>query len=207
MQNHRLLVFFGSLMAVIYGFSGAPALAVTPIAITATDVTMPSHGNGSSQYTITGIPDAGTVTISCLFTGTVTKALIPNCTYGLAFTAIPVTAGQTLTGTVNFYAFGHLPAGLHRAPRSSGHLPAAALALAGGLMLGFGFRRKSRRWLTVAVLALGTLAGVSGINGCGDNGFSMTPGTYQYTIIADYADSVNPTHGAILDAPINVTVP
>jgi hypothetical protein len=194
MQNHRLLVFFGLFLAVICGFSGASALAATPLAITATNVTMPSSGNGTSLYMITGIPAAGTVTISCLFTGTPTKANIPNCTYNTSFTAIPVTAGQTLTGTVNFYAFGHLPA--------------AGMALVGGLMLGFGFRRKLWRWLAVAVLALGTIAGVIGLNGCGGKGtiYLPTPGTYQYTIYANYVDSVNPIGSAILQANVNVTV-
>jgi hypothetical protein len=195
MQSRRLLVLVGSFFAVSYGFSGVCAEAATPFAITATDVTMPSSVTGISNYTITGIPDAGTVTISCLFTGTPTTANIPNCTYNTSFTAIPVTAGQTLTGTVNFYAFGHLPA--------------AGMALAGGLMLGFGFRRKLWRWLAVAVLALGTIAGVIGLNGCGGKGtiYLPTPGTYQYTIYANYVDSVNPIGSAILQANVNVTVP
>jgi hypothetical protein len=193
MQNHRLLVFFGLFLAVICGFSGASALAATPLAITATNVTMPSSGNGTSLYMITGIPAAGTVTISCLFTGTPTKANIPNCTYNTSFTAIPVTAGQTLTGTVIFYPFGHLPA--------------PALILPGALLLGFAFRRRARRWFTVAVLALGTLAGVSGINGCGgDSWMRPTPGTYQYTIVASYQDTANPIGSAILEANVNVTV-
>ena len=195
MQSRRMLVLVGSFLAVSCGFSGVSAEVATPFAITATDVTMPSSGTGISHYTITGIPDAGTVTISCLFTGTPSKANIPNCTYNTSFTSIPVTASQTLTGTVNFYAFGQLPA--------------AGLALVGGLMLGFGFRRKLWRWLAVAVLALGTLAGVSGSNGCGGKDSSMmpTPGTYQYTIYANYIDSVNPIGSAILQANVNVTVP
>jgi len=196
MRNHLPLFFFGLFLTVICGFSGVSALAATPFAITATNVTMPSSGNGTSQYTITGIPAAGTVTISCLFTGTPTNANIPNCTYNTSFVAIPVTAGQTLTGTVDFYPFGHLPA--------------AALALAGWIVLGFGFRRRARRWLAVAVLALGTLVGVSGINGCGGKGFPMTPtptpGTYQYTIIASYQDSANLIGSVILEANVNVTV-
>ena len=195
MRHPRLIVLFGLLLAVICGFSGAPALAVTPFALTATDVTMPSSGTGISHYTITSIPDAGTVTISCLYTGPVSKANIPSCTYNLSFTPIPVTAGQTLTGTVNFYGFGQLPA--------------AGFMLLGGLMLGLGFRRKLWRWLAVAVLALGTLACVSGMNGCGGKGTIMmpTPGTYQYTIYATYVDSVNPTQGTILSTNVNVTVP
>jgi hypothetical protein len=182
------------------------ALANAPISITATNVTMPSSGNGQSQYTVTGIPTAGTVSVDCLFSGAISNAKIPNCTYG-PLVATPVTAGQTLTGTIQFYPFGvATPVGLHRAPRRSGHLPAGGVALAGVLMLGF--RRKAWRWLAVAMLAVGSLAGMSGISGCGGLGFSnaMTPGTYQYTIVAAYNSSTPTILGSIADANVEVTV-
>ena len=61
--------------------------------MTATNVTMPSSGDGASQYTVTGIPASGTVTISCLFTGTITTARIPECAAG-PIASTQVTAGQ-----------------------------------------------------------------------------------------------------------------
>jgi hypothetical protein len=207
MQSSRFATLFSLLLAVVCAPSGARALSVTPFSITATSVTMPSSGNGQSQYTVTGIPTAGTVSVDCLFTGTISTAKIPNCTYG-PLVAIPVTAGQTLTGSIQFYPFGAaVPLGLHRAPRHSGPLPAASLALADVLMLGFGFRRKAWRWLAVALLAVGTLAGMSGISGCGGLSESMTPGTYQYTIVATYNSSTPAILGALSSTNVEVTVP
>ncbi|MGA3080620.1 MAG: hypothetical protein ABSD44_04470 [Terracidiphilus sp.] len=205
MQSPRLASVFSSLLAVCCALSGIRALASTGIAITATNVTMPSSGNGTSAYTITGIPGAGTVSIGCLYSGTISEARIPNCTYG-PLDSIPVTAGQTLTGTVQFYPFGAaVPVKLHKAPRPN-VLPAGGLALAGALMVGFGMRRKAWHWLAVAALAMGTLAGMSGISGCGGLSKSMTPGTYQYTIVATYQDTGAPILGAILNANVEVTV-
>jgi hypothetical protein len=207
MQRHRLLILFGSLVALIGGLPVARALASTPFAITATNVTMPSSGNGVSNYTITGIPAPGTVTIGCLFSGTITTARIPTCTYG-PITSIPVTADQALTGTIEFYPFGvAVPVELHRTPRRSGHLPAAGGALAGALMLGFGARRRRWRWLALAVFALGALGTAGGMIGCGGVSTSMTPGTYQYTITASYEASGTAPLGRILSTNIEVTVP
>jgi hypothetical protein len=206
MQSRFLLVFLGSLLAVSCLPSNARALmAPPPIAITASNLTMPSSGNGTSQYTITNIPAAGTVTIGCLYTGVPTTAKIPECTYPTPL--VSVTAGQTLTGTIDFYPFGaSVPMGLHKTQHGSGRLSAAGLAMAGALMLGFGFQRRTQRWLAMVLLAAGALAGLAGISACGGVSNAMTPGTYQYTITGTYADTVNPTQGAILDAPISVTV-
>jgi hypothetical protein len=204
MQN-RLLVLFGSLLAVSCGFSGAPALAVTPFAITATNVTMPSSGLGVSQYTVSGIPAAGTLTISCAYSGPATVAKIPTCTYG-PILALPVPSGSQM-GNVYFYPYGAVvPMGMHRMPHRSGHLPAPALALVGALLLGFGFRRRARRWLTLVLLAAGTLAGVEGISGC-ISGNPMTPGTYQYTITATWESSGPAILGEQTTTTISVTVP
>jgi hypothetical protein len=90
-------------------------------------------------------------------------------------------------------------------PLPLGHLPAADLALAGALMLGFGLRRRASRWLTLLLLAAGAMAGTVGISGC-TAGNPMTSGTYQYTITAAYN---NPLNNVITTttANINVTVP
>ncbi|MGB9409155.1 MAG: hypothetical protein WCA89_16600, partial [Terracidiphilus sp.] len=129
MQSRRLLVLFGSLLAVSFGFSGAPALAVTPpFAITATNVTMPMTGNGSSQYTVTSIPMTGTLGITCQYTGPMTVAKMPLCPMTPPV-ANQVTAGQTFTGSITFYPYGApVPAGLHRMPRRSGYLSATGLS-------------------------------------------------------------------------------
>jgi hypothetical protein len=210
MQKSRLFVSLGSLVAVICGLSGARALASTPYAITATNVTMPSSGYGSSQFTVTGIPGAGTVTIGCLYTGPITAAKIPEYCGTVGAPGIPVQAGETtFSGTILFIPYGQMPppglGKLRSAPLPSGHLPAAGLVLAGVLLLGFGLRRRARGWLALAVLAAGTLAGVGGISGC-IIGNAMTPGTYQYTISAGFQPS-NTNVITTATANINVTVP
>ncbi|MGA3371435.1 MAG: hypothetical protein ABSC48_06695 [Terracidiphilus sp.] len=207
MQRYRLPFLLGLLLTAICVPSGAYALGTSPVSITATSVTMPSSGNGESHYTVIGIPASGTVMVDCLFTGTITTARIPNCTYG-PINSTPVTAGQILTGTIEFYPFGAAaPVGLHKTPRHSGHLPAAGLALAGVLMLGFGVRRGRRRWFALVLFAAGALAGLGGISGCGGPSTSMTPGTYQYTITASYEDTGSPALSAIVSTTVEVTVP
>lgn len=214
MQQHPLL--FISCGVLICGLSGAPALAGAPLALTATSITMPSSGNGSSEFTLSGIPGNGTVVIGCVYSGpisTLSTDKIPFCVSGASGAAvpvqeIPVTAGETLTGTVTFYPFGTvIPLAMNRAPSRSGPLPAAGLALAGALMLGFGLRRGRRRWLALAVIAVGALAGVSAISGCGGLSNAMTPGSYQYTITAAYQDTGTPVLSAILNTNVEVTVP
>ena len=95
---------------------------------------------------------------------------------------------------------------LRGAPLPSGHLPAAGLALSGALLFGFGLRRRARRWLTLLLLAAGTLAGVGGISACVIVNV-MTSGTYQYTISADYAPSLQTPLSALVTTNIEVTVP
>ncbi|MGA2170188.1 MAG: hypothetical protein ABSG62_18475 [Terracidiphilus sp.] len=210
-MQRRCLVFLLALILIFsFGFSGARALASTPFAIAATNVAMPSSGNGSSQYTITGVPAAGTVIVTCVPTGPISEAKIPNCEL-LAPPPISVEAGQTLTGTVTFYPItGAVPgsAGLRRAPRRSGRLPAAGLALAGALMFGFSFRRRVWRWLALGVFAVGAVAGLAGISGCGGNGSfnGMTPGTYPYSISAEFEETGSNVIQTV-GTTINVTVP
>jgi hypothetical protein len=212
MQRYRLFIFLGLLAAVICGLSGARALASSGLAMTASNVTMPSSGHGVSNFTISGFPGDGTVIIGCVYAGTNYEIKIPYCLSGASSAAvpvvrIPVTAGQTLTGTINFYPFGAVdpfPVKFHKAPGAN-HLPAAGLALAGALMLGFGLRRKAQRWFAMALFAVGALAAASGISGCGGN--SMTPGTYPYTITAAYQDTSNALLDSILNVNVEVTVP
>jgi hypothetical protein len=206
MQSRRLLVLVGSLLVVSFELSGASAQTSTPFAITATDVTMPSSGIGVSQYTVTGIPAAGTLAISCAYSGPVTVAKLPLCpmTPPVVYT---VTAGETLTGQIDFYPYGSpIPVGLHRMPSRSSHLPAASLAFAGALIFGFGLRSRARRWLALILLATGMLAGLAGISGC-IPGNPMTPGTYQYTISADWTASSPAILSAQTTTNISVTVP
>jgi hypothetical protein len=102
---------------------------------------------------------------------------------------VPVQAGETtLSGIVYFVPNGEtIPSigELRNIPSSSGHLPATGMALAGALMLGFGFRRRARRWLVLAALAMLALAGAVGISACG--AYVTAPDAYSYTISATFA--------------------
>jgi hypothetical protein len=64
------------------------------------------------------------------------------------------------------------------------------MALAGALMLGFGFRRRPRRALFLSVFAIGTLLAATAITACGGTiTTGMTPGTYPYTISAGFTET------------------
>lgn len=202
MQVCRLLVLCALGLAGSCASIGAGAVAVTPFAIKATDVTMPSvtpvqkDGGatmihlGSSEVTVTGIPDDGLLTIECWYSGPSTKAKIPRQCGPTGRLGRRVTAGQTAYGYVNFvpYDQGVVPglSQLQRAPAASGDPAATVLALAGALMLGFGFRRKTLRCFVLTVIAVSALAGALQASIGGRKGTPMAPGTYQYTISANF---------------------
>lgn len=205
MERRRLAALFTLLLVLVCGLSGAYALAGTPdFAISASNVTMPASGNGYSKFTVTNIPITGTMNIATSFAGTNPDAKIPTCG-NFPPVLYPATAGVSLTGTIACYPYGAgLPASLHSRPHRSGYLPAAGLALAGALMIGF--RRRARRRLALMVLAVGALAGMAGISACGGNPNAMTPGTYQLTISAYNEGTVTPL-GVVATTTISVTVP
>jgi hypothetical protein len=198
------------LLAAGCALCGAPLLAATPFAITATNVTMASSGEvttsssgdtsiamGASQFTVTGLQGSGSVTISCQYSGAVTTAKIPQECGITGPGTLPVPTGETtLSGTVYFVPYGQVVPSLAEvgnAPRLFSPLPATGLVLAGALMLGFGLRRRAQRWLAQVVIAVGALTAAVGFSGCSLGQISMTPGTYQYTISATYgADPVTP---------------
>jgi hypothetical protein len=72
------------------------------------------------------------------------------------------------------------------------------------LLLGLGFRRRAARWLTLTLLAAGTLAGLAGITSCGGNSSNsvVTPGTYVYTFTARDMNT-----NVAMTTSVNVTVP
>lgn len=205
MQLRDLPFSFRIALVVCLGFIGASAsaLGAPEFAISATNVTMPVSGNGSTQYTVTGIPITGTLTVSCRYSGPPTEANLPTCTYGPVHAPEPVNAGQTVTGTILFYPYGAaIPAD---SPRT-GHGPSTALALAGALLLGLGFRRRWRGWLVLIALAMGSLVSVLELSACTGAMNSMTAGSYQYTIAAGNAGSLN-NLAAEASTNITVTVP
>jgi hypothetical protein len=203
-RRNRVALLFLSLLTAGCALCGAPALAATPLSITAANLTMPAYDPptisggvtsihlGSSQFTVTGIPAEGTLTVTCQYSGPVTPAIMPQQCGVVGPGLASLQAGETTAGgTVYFVPYGDGPvpslAHLRTVPRPSSRLPATALALAGALMLGFGFRRRTRRALSLALLAACALAGAPGISACGaGNSNTMTPGTYPYTLSAAF---------------------
>ncbi|MGA2886661.1 MAG: hypothetical protein ABSE51_01315 [Terracidiphilus sp.] len=220
MQSYRLFFFASTLLAVSRALFSVPALAATPFAITATNVSMASTGEvttgaggvtsialGSSQFIVTGIPAAGTVTISCQYSGSVTMAKIPTFCGTVGAPGIPVQAGETtFTGAVEFVPCGlTIPSlgKLRGVPHPSSHLPATGLVLAGALMLGFGIQRRAPRWLALSLFSVGALASLTAISACGGSGNGMTPGTYQYMISAGFNETGT---AAIQSASTNINL-
>jgi hypothetical protein len=216
MHIQRLLVVLGPLLTFGFVYSGSLALAATPaFTIAATNVIMSSstsNGTGTSTFKLSSINGyTGSVLVDCNPPTPPGGVKTPYCTYGASGIApvpaqqpITLTANEAVTGTVTFYnapvpCSNPCPVSLLR---RGGHGPAPGLALAGVLLLGLGFRRRRARWLTLMLLAAGTMAGLAGISACGGNNNAVTPGTYAYTIVAtDLNTSVSVT------TSVNVTAP
>jgi hypothetical protein len=120
-----------------------------------------------------------------------------------------LTANQVATGTISFVdslpPCNPCPVSLpNRGGRKFEQRLAPGLALAGALLLGFGFRRRAARRLVLTLLAIGALAGLAGISACGGNKSVVTPGTYVYTITAAALDTNTRLSGT---TSVNVTVP
>ncbi len=180
------------------------AYAAPAYAITATNVTMPMSGSAPTQYTVTAIPMNGTLLVSCQYAGMGTHLKIPDCNYGPPFAPTPVTAGQTVKGTISFHPYGAaVPAGLRRTRAA----PWTGLTLAGALLLGFSLRRRTRSLVAIVVLAVGTFCGLTAITACGGNPNAMTPGTYQFTLTAANEAGGNAPLGVGVNTTISVTVP
>ena len=197
MHRRRMYLLYGSILAFnLSAFIASPLACASEYAITAANVTMPSSGYGYGKFSVTGLFTAGTVTIGCQYSGPTTEARIPQYCGTMSLSPFQVTAGETLTGEISFVPYGDVPpptpGDQHSAHHQPGHLSAVSLALAGVLLLGFGLRRKASRWLVLTVFAVSTLAGMTGISACaGNSSNGMTPGSYQYTVTASYANDLN----------------
>jgi hypothetical protein len=213
MQSNRQFVLIGSLLAFALALFSTNAPAATPdFTIAATSVTMSSSGSsgvGSSTFTLTSVNGyAGTIQVNCAPPTFLAGAMRPLCgdVGGPALPTYTLTANQVVTGTINLFNSyppcsngSPCPVSL---PRRGGHRLAPGLVLAGGLLLGLGFRRRAARWLTLTLLAVGALAGLAGISACGGNNSVVTPGTYVYTVEAtEFGTS------ATVTTSFNVTVP
>lgn len=212
MQHRRIFLLAALLFAFLAAFSGRNALAATPaFTITASNVTMTSSsssGAGSSSFTLTSVNGyAGTVGIQCGPPTPPAGVKVPICNWGaFAYPALePLTANQTVTGTIEFLNVAPpcnpCPVSL---PRREGHGLAQGLALGGALLFVFGFWPRAANRLTLTLLVVGALACLAGISACGGNKSVVTPGAYTYTLTAV---DLNANAIGSVSATINVTVP
>ncbi|HXW92904.1 MAG TPA: hypothetical protein VEK33_20310 [Terriglobales bacterium] len=205
-------LLFGSFLAIISGLGSGHAQSATPsFTISASNATMPTSGPGAIPFTLTSVNGfAGTVSVSCGPANPPTGSILPQCNYTGSAIATPpytLTANGTVTGSLNLVAYippcsSPCPVKLLRRPR---HRGAVNLALAVPLLLGLGFRRRAR-WLRLALLVVGILAGLAGVACGAGNRSTLTPGTFVYTVSAMHAGtSTSPT--LAVNTMVNVTVP
>ena len=193
MRLYWLIVSCGSMLVL-----GIPSSlrADSPFIIAATNVAISSSGTGVSQYTITGIPVTGTIVLSCGYSGSLMVGNLPICPLTPP-AAYPVNAGGTLRGSIYFYPPNTpVPA----------VVPAAGMALAAVLLMGF--RRRTPGGLWSIVFAVGALAGLATLTGCGGTyRITLSPGTYPYTITAVNSPAVGTGPSYQAHTVITVTVP
>jgi hypothetical protein len=162
-----------------------PAHASTPsFTISATNVIMPSSGDGSIPFVLTSVDGyVGTVAVSCPEVNAPTGARIPDCGGGPVF-ALNLTADEKATGNLVLTPYG-VP------------VPLAS----GALLIGLALRRRKIGWPTLALVLACTLASLGEVVGCGSGTSGMTPGTYAYTLTATDAKT-----NVVVSTTANVTV-
>jgi len=212
MHARTLFVLFGSFLAVFGGLGSGHAQSATPsFTIAASDATMPTSGAGAIPFTLTSVNGfAGTVGVSCGPANPPTGSILPQCNYTGSAIATPpytLTASGTVTGSLNLVAYippcsSPCPAKLLDRPLHRGAVN-LALALAGALPLGLGFRRRAR-WPWLALLIVGILVGLAGIACGAGNRNTLTPGSFVYTVSAT-STGTSPT--LAVNTTVNVTVP
>jgi hypothetical protein len=184
-MKRRCLLLFVWILAFGPVLESLPAHAATPsFTISATNVTMPSSGDGSIPFVLTSVDGyIGTVAVQCPEVNAPAGARIPYCGGGPVF-AFDLTADETVNGNLALTPYG-VP------------VPLAA----GGLLIGLALRRRKGGWPTLALVLAGTLASLGEAVGCGGGTSSMTPGTYPYTITATNAKT-----NVVVSTTANVTV-
>jgi len=181
--------------------AAAAVPAMPGFTISAPNITMPSNGIGTVNFTLTSVDGfAGNVAVNCVAPTVSANVILPYIDLGGPLHAYTVTANATTTGNFNLLATPPLavPARLNLPARRN----TVIYSVAAVLMLGFGLRRKKRLGYTHLLLAAGLLIGVSGITACAGPE-TLTPGTYTYTLNASEIDNGSVT----ATTTFTVTVP
>jgi hypothetical protein len=202
MQDCRVAILFGSFFVALLAFAGVRSVAQTAsFTLAAENTTMPTHGTGSIQWTLTSVNGyQGLITVDCAPANPPKGANLPWCEGPVNPPPFGLTANETLSETFLLSATpgSGVPSVLHRVPQGG----AASLALAGVLLVGVGFRRRVAHWVRLTLLAVLALTSLVTTSACGGYSNTLTPGTYAYTITAwdlNTNESVSTT--------ANVTVP
>jgi hypothetical protein len=207
MHERRVLLLFAALLAISLGLIGKRAHAATPsFTLTASNATMSASGSSSVPFTVTSVNGyAGTVHVSCNPVNIPSGAKLPYCGLSIAVPTYTVPANGTVTGNLSLLASpipcapSGCPVKLDRPHKGF----ATGLALAGALLVGFGFIRRKGHLFTLMLFAAGSLAVMAGINACGgSSGSTLTAGVWPYTVTSSDT-STNET----VSTTVNVTVP
>lgn len=190
------------LPAMLLACAPSRSIAATPnFTISASSTTMSGSGSGAIPFALTSISGyTGKLSVSCAQPNVSAGTRLPYCGGGRAF-EITLAANATVKSEVGLTATPVPLAPVASRLNLPGHGSRDAWAFAGVLLLGFGFRRRRIRWLSILLLSLVTLVGLSGLTACGGTP-TLTPGTYAFTVTAtDMANS------ATVSTTANVTVP
>jgi hypothetical protein len=171
--------------------------------MTAGSVAMPLSGLVTIPITFTSVNGFnGMVYVQCVAPTVAAGVRAPFCQDGGPAMASTLTANGTATAGIEIISV--LP-NVVPAVRASNFKRdhGESWALAGVLMLGFGLRRRSRRFMRamLAVAGIGVLA--MGLSGCGGPP-TLTPGAYVFTLNANSTGDINPSVTASTTATVTV---
>lgn len=175
--------------------AGAQSSAAT-FTISAGDASLTRTGSGSIPFTLTSVNGfAGSIVVGCDAPVVPAGVHIPTCGGG-PVRLYTLAADQTLTGALTLNAYGApVPAAIRPANN-----PLLAVLFLVALLSGLRLRRRSARWLPLALLVAGIVP-FSSILGCGTAPQGFTPGVYAYTVTAALYRSPAP-----LERGVNATV-
>ena len=162
-------LLFGLLLVFASVLTSLPACAATPtFTVSATNVTMPSSGNGAVPFTLASVNGyVGTVVVQCPEINAPAGARVPICGEG-PLEAYSLAADEVITNTLALLSYGS-------------PVPIAASALVFGPGI---WPKRKLRWSMLALVFVGTLVSLGSFLGCGGGTPGMTPGTYAYTVTA-----------------------
>ncbi|MDR3753661.1 MAG: hypothetical protein P4K93_08410 [Terracidiphilus sp.] len=168
------------------GSTRASYPATPSFTITATSVSLPGQGTGSSQITLTSVNGfAGTVGVSCYepVVTNATEPVLPSCAEPVKNLVVP--ANGSVSGAILFYPpweTSHETASLFTRTKPHYSEPLLGGVFIGCGLLGWRLRKTLNRCGALVAAAVFCLS-LAGLVGCmGHGGLAMTPGTYAYTI-------------------------